>query len=566
VSAKTGTTSPSTRFAETLEKHPVAFLLAVALLLRLPLLGRVSLSIDEAITADMVRIARETGDFRRALSQNLEAPIFPLISLHLAPIIGVSAWALRLPSALAGVASVLLTYRLILGLFDRDTALKAALLTSVSPFLIFHAKEARPYALLLCTSLLFLIAYFEIAGRRRPLRDRGEILRQLAGAAGLAVLIDLVVLSHYLGAVVLAFFFLIMAADHVARRRLGALGLDVLSVSVAVLLGGLVVHLFEPDLGRLATFGFNVLSGRASLASTKVTQFGVYSTFATEVLFLGTGVDSNAFSPIYFLTFVLLILPAVVNKYRGQPTRMPAWLTYVWLLPVIVSAAADALLKTLLLYYPRAHIATTPFLLTFWLVSYQELRASRRWRRAYLAVFLVPMFVSGMLIAVGSPWHPEYTGRDRIVGVVRSIEELERPGDTIFVHHWVMAAYFRAFYRGPNRIDGLDTGGQRRALADVMEDVPAGDRVILITNHLATITNDPEGEVRRQLDGTRSLLARFPCGDVSSLVCEDVSLYGPRRASGLAHATTHVRTQDDENQDELREAPEGPGGQDGGTS
>ena len=40
-------------------------------------------------------------------------------------------------------------------------------------------------------------------------------LRQLAGAAALAVLIDLVVLSHYVGAVVLAFFFLIMAADHV---------------------------------------------------------------------------------------------------------------------------------------------------------------------------------------------------------------------------------------------------------------------------------------------------------------------------------------------------------------
>jgi uncharacterized membrane protein len=132
----------------------------LALLLRLPFLGRVPLSIDEAITADMVRIAARDGDFRRALSQNLEAPIFPLISLHLAPIIGVSVWALRLPSALAGVASVMLTYWLILGLFGRDTALRAGLLTSASPFLIFHAKEARPYALLLCASLLFLHRVF----------------------------------------------------------------------------------------------------------------------------------------------------------------------------------------------------------------------------------------------------------------------------------------------------------------------------------------------------------------------------------------------------------------------
>jgi hypothetical protein len=47
---------------------------------------------------------------------------------------------------------------------------------------------------------------------------------------------------------------------------------------------------------------------RGELGLTKVTQFGVL-TFATQVLFLGVGVENNAFSPIYFLTFVLLILP-----------------------------------------------------------------------------------------------------------------------------------------------------------------------------------------------------------------------------------------------------------------
>jgi 4-amino-4-deoxy-L-arabinose transferase-like glycosyltransferase len=512
-----------------LERHPIAVVLAVAALLRLPFLGHEPLSIDEAITADIVRTARDTGDFRRALSQNLEAPIFPLITVHLAPVLGTSASALRLPSALAGIASVLLTYRLVLGLFGRETALKAALLTSVSPFLIFHAKEARPYALLLCTSLLFLVGYFELERwRRRPGRDRGDILPTLARAVGLAILVDLVVLSHYVGAVFLGFFYLVMAAGHVARRRFAALGSDVVSVSLAMLLCGLVVHRFEPDLERLAEFGFHLLSGGVSLVSRKVTEFGVYSTFATQVLFLGVGVESHKFSPIYFLTFVLLMLPAVLNKHRRQPTRMPPWLTYVWLLPVIVPAAADVLLRTRLLYYPRAYIATTPLLLTFWLMSYQELRASRRWRVAYLAIFLLPMLLSGILIGLGSSWHPEYAGRDRIIGLVRRIEALERPGDSIFVHHWVMAAYFRHFYRGPNRIDGLDTGREAGALPDVVRKLPADDRVILVSNHLASITNDPEAEVRHQLERTRPLLARFFCGDVSALVCEYVSLYGPR--------------------------------------
>jgi hypothetical protein len=62
--------------------------------------------------------------------------------------------------------------------------------------------------------------------------------------------------------------------------------------------------------------------------------------------------------------------------------------------------------------------------------------------------------------------HPEYAV-EIASWLSRSIGAIERPGDAIFVHHWVMAAYFRAFTAAPTH-RRAHTGGQHRALEDVM--------------------------------------------------------------------------------------------------
>jgi hypothetical protein len=71
---------------------PRRLLLVLAALLRLPHLGAIPLSIDEAITADMVRSAREGGDLAGALARDLDAPLLPVLCVGLGRLFGVARW------------------------------------------------------------------------------------------------------------------------------------------------------------------------------------------------------------------------------------------------------------------------------------------------------------------------------------------------------------------------------------------------------------------------------------------------------------------------------------------
>ena len=65
--------------------------------------------------------------------------------------------ALRAPSALLGVGSVYLLYRVGALLWDRTTGLIAALLLALSGFHVWYSTEARMYTLLSFTATLFVL-------------------------------------------------------------------------------------------------------------------------------------------------------------------------------------------------------------------------------------------------------------------------------------------------------------------------------------------------------------------------------------------------------------------------
>lgn len=79
---------------------------------------------------------------------------------HFIMYLGQSEAVLRLPPAIFGIATIIVTYYLGKILFDQKTGLLGALFVSISPFLIYYSQEARayaPYAFLSVTSLLFLL-------------------------------------------------------------------------------------------------------------------------------------------------------------------------------------------------------------------------------------------------------------------------------------------------------------------------------------------------------------------------------------------------------------------------
>ena len=113
--------------------------------------------------------------------------------------LGDSAFALRFPSALAGVLSLAVLFSLGRHLFNAETGLAAALIGAVTWMPIYYSQEARPYTWLFLLSIImtlcwiYILEYLE-SGRRLPLKF----------VIGYDVSAIICVYSHYFGLLLVA--------------------------------------------------------------------------------------------------------------------------------------------------------------------------------------------------------------------------------------------------------------------------------------------------------------------------------------------------------------------------
>jgi mannosyltransferase len=170
---RTGRASQAAGLNDTNTRHESAFsaalisifhrrtlwlILGIGALLRLATLGVQSLWLDEGVT--FWTIHRDLPGLVDQLATGFR-PFYFLV-LYPAYLIGTDEWLLRLPSALAGIASIALLYLLGKKLFDARTGFLAAALLAFSPLHLWYSQEARFYALL---GLLSLGAvYFAVRG------------------------------------------------------------------------------------------------------------------------------------------------------------------------------------------------------------------------------------------------------------------------------------------------------------------------------------------------------------------------------------------------------------------
>jgi mannosyltransferase len=90
--------------------------------------------------------------------------------LHFWQMVSQEVWFLRLLGVIFSLVAVALLYGLALQLFDRQTALWAALIAAISPFQYYHAQDIRNYSLLLACQL-----GFALCAARLWLRDVGRL-------------------------------------------------------------------------------------------------------------------------------------------------------------------------------------------------------------------------------------------------------------------------------------------------------------------------------------------------------------------------------------------------------
>ena len=166
----------------------VALVTVLALMLRFFRLGHQSLWIDEILTLGASDPPPPGIPFAVKLLWDVHGPLYTLVVHVWRTVSETDAW-LRVPGAVAGVATVPLLYAWLKREVGRDAALTGALFMALSPFNIYYSQEVRFYALLTMMTVVSLIAYRLFVDRPSP---RNATL--LGIALGLACLSHLMAL------------------------------------------------------------------------------------------------------------------------------------------------------------------------------------------------------------------------------------------------------------------------------------------------------------------------------------------------------------------------------------
>ena len=136
-------------------------LAALSAVIRFPNLGQASFWWDECLTARLLQNVNDASPLvvLNAVSRGL-SPYFVL----LAPLAGIGTpeWTLRFPSALAGVALAVVLALVGREIGGRALGLKLGFLAAISPWMVWHSREARWYALTVLLVAIGLLCFVRL--------------------------------------------------------------------------------------------------------------------------------------------------------------------------------------------------------------------------------------------------------------------------------------------------------------------------------------------------------------------------------------------------------------------
>lgn len=182
---------------------PLAAVLIFAALIRLPTLGLQSFWFDEAFTPVHVLHPSIVATMETMAHTENTPPLWYVIVWAWTRVFGTGVVAMRLVSALAGIALVAVVYEIARELAGRRVAVIAGAITAASPLFVWYSQEARAYELYTLTAALSVLCF--VRAEREPSARR---------MAAFALSGCLALLSHYF-----AVFLLVPMSLWLLRRR-----------------------------------------------------------------------------------------------------------------------------------------------------------------------------------------------------------------------------------------------------------------------------------------------------------------------------------------------------------
>lgn len=166
---------------------PLAALTLLAAIVRLATLGEQSFWYDEAFTPVHVLHPSLWATLRSVVHTENTPPLWYVIAWADSRVLGTGEVALRLPSALVGIATVPLAWAIGRELTGaRATAIATAAFVAVNPIFVWYSQEARAYGLFVFTAALAMWCFLRALAEPTPRR-----MWTFALAGSLALL------SHY---------------------------------------------------------------------------------------------------------------------------------------------------------------------------------------------------------------------------------------------------------------------------------------------------------------------------------------------------------------------------------
>jgi uncharacterized membrane protein len=434
-----------------------------ALVLRLYRLEDQSLWNDEMFTLDVVR--HSLGEIQQTLIAGYHhPPLYFYVARVSVLMFGLTAFAIRIPSAIFGaitVGCVVLVGEKTLG---RRAAIAAATLLLVAPLHLAYSQEGRPYALAALLCLLSTYAFFRLL-------EAPSVTRQVFYGLALCALLY----THHWGlfvALAQGLYWLM-----VARRQPFA----------PLLLWAMVGLAYLPELFVLR---------HQSLAGPPAQWFWAESPSWAELFHLGTAFSGSAFtmaSSVFALPIAFQIIGAVsiaallagcLRQVRGSMTgAFVAIFLCILAIPFFLS-----FFKPEIFLWYRYTVIPFP-LLALGAGGMVE-------RRSWATVLVVVLIAVGVVGAIGYGSWQKSSGRD----VAAYVEE-ETSGDVrLIIRPASYAPILNAYYRG----DALQ-------LDEAYLDTPLGE-VVDTARGFVYVSLDVPNRIREYLDAHFAKRAerRFP--------------------------------------------------------
>lgn len=456
-------------------------IIIVSIFLRFFRIGHQSFWIDEILTVGAYASPAGGVSFWKKLLWDVHGPLYSFF-LHFWSMAGSSEAWLRMPSAAAGVLSVIFFYRWISATAGWKRGMTGAFLLAISPLNIYYSQELRFYSFLILFLVLSLLAFREFV--EEPSMKKGSILGLFLGLA---------CLSHFMALFLCAALFVFMAVT--GRVRGKWLGPGIVSAAIVLLMVSPWVYRELYYLNQITVTDISTLADEEKLRGELTLNIWAYPyTF-------------YAFSTGYSFGPDLRVLHGVTS---GIKLIREHWLTIVPVFLIFGATAVGGLVRAfrekLLLLFLSVAVVTIASTTIAAMLNIKVFNA--RYLMCIFPVFIavlafgiperkVPGTIVLSLIAVFmliSDWNyhfnPRYARDDvrKAVSIISSMEEegdmIMAPGSSQVVDH---------YYSGENRIETYSpfSIGEERALDRLTSDTARYRRIWYVGSRQWNI--DPGG-------------------------------------------------------------------------